>query len=95
MGIGLMFTGLIYCLFKAIEAVDVSTAILSYFTYPVLTGLTASLLRIEPLRWKGALCAHRRIYRPCHHDRRASGRLGARRRGLWHRRRMLARRACS
>jgi drug/metabolite transporter (DMT)-like permease len=57
MGIGVMFAGLIYCLFKAIEAVDVSTAILSYFTYPILTGLAASLLRIEPLRWKGALCA--------------------------------------
>ena len=57
MGIGIMFAGLIYCLFKAIEAVDVSTAILSYFTYPVLTGVAASLLRIEPLRWKGALCA--------------------------------------
>ncbi len=57
MAIGVMFAGLIYCLFKAIEAVDVSTAILSYFTYPVLTGIAASLLRIEPLRWKGALCA--------------------------------------
>jgi probable blue pigment (indigoidine) exporter len=57
MAIGVMFAGLIYCLFKAIEAVDVSTAILSYFTYPVLTGIAASLFRIEPLRWKGALCA--------------------------------------
>jgi probable blue pigment (indigoidine) exporter len=57
MAVGVMFTALIYCLFKAIEAVDVSTAILSYFTYPVLTGLTASVLRIEPLRWQGALCA--------------------------------------
>ena len=55
--VGVMFTGLIYCLFKAIEAVDVSTAILSYFTYPVLTGLAASALRIETLRWQGALCA--------------------------------------
>jgi probable blue pigment (indigoidine) exporter len=57
MGIGVMFAGLIYCLFKAIEAVDVPTAILSYFTYPVLTGIAASLFGIEPLRWKGALCA--------------------------------------
>ena len=57
MAIGVMFAGLIYCLFKAIEAVDVSTAILSYFTYPVLTGIAASLLRVEPLRLKGALCA--------------------------------------
>jgi DME family drug/metabolite transporter len=57
MAIGVMFAGLIYCLFKAIEAVDVPTAILSYFTYPILTGIAASLFRIEPLRWKGALCA--------------------------------------
>ena len=57
MAVGVMFTGLIYCLFKAIEAVDVSTAILSYFTYPVLTGLAASALRIEPLSFKGVLCA--------------------------------------
>src|ERR1700735_2442701 len=57
MGIGIMFAGLIYCLFKAIEAVDVPTAILSYFTYPLLTGLTASLAGLEPLRWKGVLCA--------------------------------------
>src|SRR5271169_2677496 len=57
MAIVVMFAGLIYFLCKAIEAVDLSTAILSYFTYPVLTGIAASLLRIEPLRWKGALCA--------------------------------------
>jgi drug/metabolite transporter (DMT)-like permease len=57
MGIGVLFTGLIYCLFKAIEAIDVPTAVLSYFTYPLLTGLGASLLGFEPLRWKGFLCA--------------------------------------
>ena len=32
LGIGVMFTGLIFCLFKAIEAIDVPTAVLSYFT---------------------------------------------------------------
>jgi drug/metabolite transporter (DMT)-like permease len=57
MAIGVMFAGLIYCLFKAIEAIDVPTAVLSYFTYPLLTGITASLFGLEPLRWKGALCA--------------------------------------
>jgi len=57
MSIGIMFAGLVFCLFKAIEAIDVPTAILSYFTYPLLTGLTASLAGLEPLRWKGALCA--------------------------------------
>jgi DME family drug/metabolite transporter len=57
LGVGLLFTGLIFCLFKAIAAVDVATAILSYFTYPLLTGLTAAALGLEPLRLKGLLCA--------------------------------------
>jgi len=57
MGIGVVFAGLIYCLFKAIAAIDVPTAILSYFTYPLLTGLTASFAGLEPLRFKGVLCA--------------------------------------
>jgi drug/metabolite transporter (DMT)-like permease len=57
LGIGLLFGGLIFCLFKAIEAIDVPTAILSYFAYPLLTGLTASLFGLEPLRWRGVLCA--------------------------------------
>ncbi len=57
MGIGVMFSGLVFCLFKAIAAIDVPTAILSYFTYPLLTGITASLLGLEPLRWRGVICA--------------------------------------
>jgi hypothetical protein len=55
--IGLMFAGLIFCLFKAIDAIDVPTAILAYFTYPLLTGLSAALFGLEPLRWRGVLCA--------------------------------------
>src|ERR1700751_4002396 len=55
--VGIIFAGLIFCLFKAIESLDVSTAILSYFTYPLLTGLTAAFAGLEPLRWKGMLCA--------------------------------------
>ena len=55
--VGVLFTGLIFGLFKAIEAIDVPTAVLSYFTYPLLTGLAASLAGLEPLRWKGVLCA--------------------------------------
>ena len=57
MVVGIIFTGLIFCLFNAIETIDVPTAILSYFTYPLLTGLTAAFAGIEPLRWKGMLCA--------------------------------------
>jgi probable blue pigment (indigoidine) exporter len=57
MGVGIIYTGLIFCLFKAIEAIDVPTAILSYFTYPLLTGLIASLLGLETVSWRGVLCA--------------------------------------
>jgi probable blue pigment (indigoidine) exporter len=57
MVVGIIFAGLIFCLFKAIDLIDVPTAILSYFTYPLLTGLTAAFAGLEPLRWKGMLCA--------------------------------------
>src|SRR6516225_5572156 len=59
--VGIIFAGLIFCLFKAIETIDVPTAILSYFTYPLLTGLTAAIAGLEPLRWKGMLLRHRCI----------------------------------
>jgi len=36
---GVLFAALIFCLFEAIEAIDVPTAILTYFSYPLLTGL--------------------------------------------------------
>ncbi len=57
LGIGIVFAALIYLLFKAIEAIDVPTAILSYFVYPLLTGITASLAGLDRLRWRGVLCA--------------------------------------
>jgi drug/metabolite transporter (DMT)-like permease len=57
LGIGIILAGVVFCLFKAIEAIDVPTAILSYFVYPLLTGLTASLVGLERLRWQGGLCA--------------------------------------
>jgi drug/metabolite transporter (DMT)-like permease len=57
LGIGIILAGVVYCLFKAIEAIDVPTAILSYFVYPLLTGLTASVVGLERLRWQGGLCA--------------------------------------
>jgi probable blue pigment (indigoidine) exporter len=56
-GIGALFSVLIFCLFKAIEANDVPTAVLTYFIYPLLTGLVASATGFERLRWEGVLCA--------------------------------------
>jgi drug/metabolite transporter (DMT)-like permease len=57
LGIGIILAGVVYFLFKAIEAIDVPTAILSYFIYPLLTGIVASALGLERLRWQGVLCA--------------------------------------
>jgi probable blue pigment (indigoidine) exporter len=55
--IGLLFAALIFCLFKAIEFNDVPTAVLTYFIYPLLTGLIASATGLERLRWQGVTCA--------------------------------------
>ena len=57
MGIGIIFAGLIYCLFKAIAAIDVPTAILSYFTYPLLTGLRGVVRRARTVFASKACCA--------------------------------------
>ena len=57
MGVGVLFTGLIFCLFKAIEAIDVPTAILSYFAYPLITGLAGAATGLEILGWRGTICA--------------------------------------
>ena len=56
-GVGVLFAALIFCLFKAIEANDVPTAVLTYFAYPLLTGIVASATGLEPLRWQGVACA--------------------------------------
>ena len=57
MGNGLLFAGVTFGLFQAIDLIDVPTAVLSYFVYPLLTGLTASILGLEPVRWRGFLFA--------------------------------------
>jgi probable blue pigment (indigoidine) exporter len=57
LGVGVLFAGLIFCLFKAIEANDVPTAVLTYFVYPLLTGLAAAATGLEKLRWQGVACA--------------------------------------
>jgi probable blue pigment (indigoidine) exporter len=57
LGVGVLFAALIFCLIEAIDANDVPTAVLTYFVYPLLTGLVASASGLEPLRWRGAACA--------------------------------------
>jgi drug/metabolite transporter (DMT)-like permease len=43
--------------FKAIELVPVSIAILIYFIYPLVTGLIGALTGIDRLTWRGAVTA--------------------------------------
>ncbi len=57
LGIGLLFAITIFCLFKAFDVMNVSTAILAYFIYPLLTGLVAALTGLERLGWRGGAAA--------------------------------------
>jgi drug/metabolite transporter (DMT)-like permease len=56
-GLGVVLCVLLYCLFQAIALNDVSTAVLTYFVYPLLTGLAAAATGLERLRWQGIACA--------------------------------------
>src|SRR5581483_2909756 len=42
LGLGVLFTGNVYWLYTAIDVVGVPVAVLTYFTYPLLTGLAAA-----------------------------------------------------
>lgn len=55
--IGLLFAGNVFFLFKAIEAMEVPLAILTYFTYPLLTGLAAAAFGVERLGFAGLMAA--------------------------------------
>jgi probable blue pigment (indigoidine) exporter len=57
LGIGVLFTGNVFLLFKAIETVTVPIAIVTYFVYPLLTGLAAAATGLEKLTWRGPAAA--------------------------------------
>jgi probable blue pigment (indigoidine) exporter len=57
LGLGVLFAANVFLLFKAIDAIDVAVAILTYFVYPLLTGIAAAVLGLEKLSWMGALAA--------------------------------------
>jgi probable blue pigment (indigoidine) exporter len=52
-GLGLLLTVNLFWVFKAIELVPVSIAILTYFIYPLLTGLAGAVTGIDRLTWRG------------------------------------------
>jgi len=57
LGLGLLFGANVFLVFKAIEAIEVPVAILTYFVYPLLTGLAAAATGLEKLTWRGVLAA--------------------------------------
>jgi drug/metabolite transporter (DMT)-like permease len=54
---GVLFAGNVFFLFKAIEVVAVPIAILTYFVYPLLTGLVGAATALDRLSWRGAAAA--------------------------------------
>jgi probable blue pigment (indigoidine) exporter len=57
LGLGVLFTGNVFLLFSSIEVVEVPIAILTYFVYPLLTGLAAAATGLERLSWRGVAAA--------------------------------------
>src|SRR5262245_39736640 len=57
LGIGVLFAGNVYWLFRAIELIEVPVAILTYFIYPLLTGFAAAATGVERLGWRGIAAA--------------------------------------
>jgi probable blue pigment (indigoidine) exporter len=57
LGLGVLFAGNVLLLFKAIVAIDVTIAILTYFVYPLLTGIAAAAIGLDKLSWRGLLAA--------------------------------------
>jgi drug/metabolite transporter (DMT)-like permease len=57
LGLGALFAGNVFLLFSAFAAVEVPVAILTYFVYPLLTGLAAAATGLEPLTWRGVAAA--------------------------------------
>lgn len=54
---GVLYAGIIFFIFKAIELLTVPMAILVYFSYPLITGMVGALMGIEKLSWRGLLAA--------------------------------------
>lgn len=55
--LGVLFAAIVYGLFKAIDLITVPIGVLTYFIYPLLTGVVGALFGIERLGWIGMLAA--------------------------------------
>jgi drug/metabolite transporter (DMT)-like permease len=57
LGVGVLFAGIVFGLFKAMQFIPVPLTILIYFVYPLLTGLIGALLGIDKVTWRSATAA--------------------------------------
>ena len=57
LGLGVLFAANVYWLFRSLAVIDVPIAILTYFAYPLMTGLAAVALGLETLSPRGVLAA--------------------------------------
>lgn len=57
LGFGVLFSGNVYLLFVALDRMPVPMAILTYFVYPLLTGLVGAATRLDRLSWHGGVAA--------------------------------------
>ena len=56
-GLGVLFAAIVFGLFKAIQLITVQVAVLTYFIYPLLTGIAGAIFGVERLSWRGLLAA--------------------------------------
>jgi drug/metabolite transporter (DMT)-like permease len=56
-GLGILFTGNVFWLFHAFALIEVPVAILTYFVYPLLTGLAGAATGLEALTMRGLAAA--------------------------------------
>jgi drug/metabolite transporter (DMT)-like permease len=57
LALGAVFAGNVFLVFTAIDLTEVPIAILTYFVYPLLTGLAAAATGVEKLTWRGGAAA--------------------------------------
>jgi drug/metabolite transporter (DMT)-like permease len=57
LALGVVFCGIVFGLYKAMQFMPVPITILSYFVYPLVTGLIGATLGIDKVTWRGATAA--------------------------------------
>jgi probable blue pigment (indigoidine) exporter len=57
LALGILFAAIVYGLFMGIDLTTVPIAVLTYFIYPLLTGIGGAMFGLDRLGWRGAFAA--------------------------------------